>query len=59
METREKDYTFAVLTRDELMKEKTLLMEKLKDMEEREKKKVNDLDLQDHLETRRKGRRKR
>lgn len=41
METREKDYTFAVLTRDELLREKTLLMEKLKDMEEREKRKVN------------------
>ncbi|XP_056014770.1 coiled-coil domain-containing protein 150-like isoform X7 [Ostrea edulis] len=43
METREKDYTFAVLTRDELLREKTLLMEKLKDMEEREKRKVTTL----------------
>lgn len=40
METRERDYTFAITTRDEVLREKTGLMEKLKEVEEREKKKV-------------------
>lgn len=40
METRERDYTFAITTRDEVLREKSQLMEKLKDIEEREKKKV-------------------
>lgn len=43
METRERDYTFAITTRDEVLREKTGLMEKLKEVEEREKKKVNSL----------------
>lgn len=40
METRERDYTFAITTRDEVLREKSGLMEKLKEVEEREKKKV-------------------
>lgn len=43
METRERDYTFAITTRDEVLREKTGLMEKLKEVEEREKKKVSSL----------------
>nr|XP_034335861.1 coiled-coil domain-containing protein 150 isoform X3 [Crassostrea gigas] len=43
METRERDYTFAITTRDEVLREKTGLMEKLKEVEEREKKKVSNL----------------
>ncbi|XP_078338802.1 coiled-coil domain-containing protein 150-like isoform X2 [Crassostrea virginica] len=43
METRERDYTFAITTRDEVLREKSQLMEKLKDIEEREKKKVSSL----------------
>lgn len=43
METRERDYTFAITTRDEVLREKSGLMEKLKEVEEREKKKVSSL----------------
>ncbi|XP_062594271.1 coiled-coil domain-containing protein 150-like isoform X2 [Saccostrea cucullata] len=43
VETRERDYTFAVTTRDEALREKTQLIEKLKEAEEREKKKVGSL----------------
>nr|XP_034335865.1 coiled-coil domain-containing protein 150 isoform X8 [Crassostrea gigas] len=46
METRERDYTFAITTRDEVLREKTGLMEKLKEVEEREKKKIAEAELE-------------
>eukprot|EP00105_Crassostrea_gigas_P043617 XP_019927765.1 PREDICTED: coiled-coil domain-containing protein 150 isoform X7 [Crassostrea gigas] len=46
METRERDYTFAITTRDEVLREKTGLMEKLKEVEEREKKKITEAELE-------------
>ncbi|XP_065935539.1 coiled-coil domain-containing protein 150 isoform X9 [Magallana gigas] len=46
METRERDYTFAITTRDEVLREKSGLMEKLKEVEEREKKKITEAELE-------------
>lgn len=40
MEIRERDYIFVIIIRDEVFREKIGLMEKLKEVEEREKKKV-------------------
>ena len=41
MESKEQNFITAIQTRDEVMHEKALILEKLQTIEDREKKKVN------------------